>query len=93
MYFLLVLLGFLTMVVVFFVLVFLGRIIEPLLNMLPQTGTDILLIIGFVAFIIAANVFEYRAAYVTGKGKPWHFWATFGTTIAFAILVLSLFLK
>lgn len=91
--FLLVLLSIVAMVVLFFVLSFVGSIIEPLLDLLPQIGKDILLVIGFLAFMIIGNIQWYRSAYVTGKGKRWHFWLFFITTIAFVILMLSLFFK
>ena len=88
--FLLLLVGILASVAIFFVFVFLGRIIEPLFMLLPEIVGDVLIAICGIAFLIAMNVWEYRSAYVKGTGKPWHFWLTFGTTIAFAMLMLSL---
>lgn len=85
------LLGILAMFVVFFLFVLIGRIVEPLLNLLPQAGIDVLLVIGFVAFFIGMNINWYYSAYVKGTRKPWHFWVLFITTIAFALLVLWLF--
>lgn len=91
--FLILIVSIIAMVAIFFVLVFLGRIIEPLINLIPQAGQDILLVICFVAFVIGMNINWYYSAYVKGTGKRWHFWLAFITTIAFAILMLSLFFK
>lgn len=87
--FLLYLLGLVLIVAVIFVFYLVGLVVE----MLPETAQNVLLTIGFVAFIIAGNVLWYRSAYVTRKGKPWHFWLLFITTIAFALLMLGLFVQ
>lgn len=89
--FLLALLSILIMVVIFFVFVFLGRIIEPLLALLPQTVGDILLIIVFIVFFIGMNINWYYTAYVKRTSKRRYFWALFITTIAFALLILWVF--
>ena len=87
--FLLYLLG----LVIFAAIILVAYLIGLGIEMLPETAQNVLLTIGFVIGIIAANISEYRYVYIKGKGKPWYFWLTFGTTIAFALLVLSLFLK
>ena len=84
-----VIIGILVMVVLFFVLYLIGLVIEPLLALLSQSARDILLVIGFVAFIIAANVYYYHRAYVSGRGKKWHFWLSFGTTVMFILVFIS----
>lgn len=87
--FLLYLLGLVIVAAIILVAYLIGLVIE----MLPETAQNVLLIIGFVIGDIVANIYEYRSAYVKGKGKPWHFWLFFITSIAFTLLVLSLFLK
>ena len=87
--FLLYLLGLVLVAAIILVAYLIGFVIE----LLPETAQNVLLIVGFVAGIIIANIHEYRSAYVKGNGRPWHFWLFFITTIAFAILILSLFLK
>lgn len=59
--------------------------------MLSQTGKDILLVIVFIAFIIGMNINWYYTAYVKRTSKRRYFWALFITTIAFALLILWLF--
>lgn len=87
--FLLSLLSLVMVAVVILVFYLIGLVIEPL----PQTAKDILLVIGGIAFFIVANIREYRSAYVKGTGKPWHFWLYFITTIAFALVIIGLFAK
>ena len=84
--FLLHLLSLVLIVAIIFACYLVGLVIE----LLPEIVQDVLLVVGFVAGVIAANIHEYRSAYVKGKGKPWHFWLFFLTTIAFALLMLSL---
>lgn len=87
--FLLYLLG----LVIFAAIILVAYLIGLGIEMLPETAQNVLLTIGFVIGDIVANIYEYRSAYVKGKGKRWHFWLFFITSIAFTLLVLSLFLK
>lgn len=81
-------LGILAMFVVFFLFVFIGRIVEPLLNLLTQTGKNILLVVAGIAFLIGINIIAYRESYVTGRRKWWYFWLCLGLTITFVIMIL-----
>lgn len=85
-----VIISILAMFVGFILLYLIGLVIEPLFALLSQSTQDIVFAIGFIALIISANIRWYRSAYVKGKGKKWHFWLIFATTIMFVIVFISM---
>ena len=88
-----VIISILAMIVCYFLFYLIGLVLEPLFALLPplsQSTQDTLKIIGGIAFFIVTDVYYYRCAYVKGKGKKWHFWLMFSTTIMFVIVFISM---
>ena len=49
---------------------------------------DIILIVLFIVFLIAANISNYRDSYITGRRKWWYFWLCLVLSITFIIMGL-----
>ena len=89
--FLLSLLAIIVIAAVLYVLYLIGLVVEPLWLLLPQVAKNVLLVVFAIAFIVGMNIIAYRASYVTKRRDEWFFWLCLSVTVAFLLLLLTMF--